>query len=119
VQQAYAHEAVLAMNEDDDEHAPGGAITVALCGSWRHEPPCPLAPHRTDARRTGPEVTIRLLFAAEPEDEDRVRVLADEALTRGWVDNPDGVRSHWQLMHSGPSDVRSDEEDQAQRLVHD
>ena len=33
--------------------APGGAITVALCGSWDHEPPCPLAPHHTRAHRSG------------------------------------------------------------------
>lgn len=105
------------MDKDADERAPGGAITVALCGSWRHDPPCPLAPHHTDPRRSGNEVTLRLLFAAEPEDEDRVRVLVDEALTQGWTDPPDGVRVHWQLVSSGPSDIRSDEEDQAQRLV--
>jgi hypothetical protein len=117
VRQAYAHEAVLAMDPDADEHAPGGAITVALCGSWRHLPPCPLAPHHTDPRRSGNEVTLRFLFAAEPEDEDRVRILVNEALSRGWADPPDGVRVHWQLVNSGPSDIHSDEEDHAQRLV--
>jgi hypothetical protein len=117
VRQAYAHEAVLAMDTGADEHAPGGAITVALCGSWRHDPPCPLAPHHTAPRRSGNEVTLRLLFAAEPEDEDRVRILVDETLALGWADPPDGVRVHWQLVNSGPSDIRSEEEDHAQRLV--
>jgi hypothetical protein len=119
VRQAYAHEALLAMDADADEHAPGGAITVALCGSWRHEPPCPLAPHHTDARREGPEVTLRMLFAAEPEDEDRVRVLVEETLTRGWTDPPDGVRVHWQLLRSERSGIREEERDHAQRLLQD
>jgi hypothetical protein len=33
------------MEPDADMRAPGAAVTVALCGHWDHEPPCPLAPH--------------------------------------------------------------------------
>jgi hypothetical protein len=46
VREVFAHEAVVEMDGDSDASAPGGAITVALCGGWAHEPPCPLAPHR-------------------------------------------------------------------------
>ena len=38
-----------------------------------HEPPCPLAPHRTDAHRSGDLVQLRVLLAAEPAAEAEVR----------------------------------------------
>jgi hypothetical protein len=115
--QAFAHDAVLTLEPGGDENAPGGAITVALCGSWTHEPPCPLAPHHTHVHRSGTEVTLRLLFAAEPADEPRVRRLVDEVLARGWGDTPDGSRSFWQLQESGPSPVEFTEQDHARRLM--
>jgi len=114
---AFAHDAVLALDDGGDERAPGGAITVALCGSWSHEPPCPLAPHHTDARRDGGEVTLRVLFAAATEDEDRVRALVDEALARGEGEDPDDVRTSWRLLRSSPSPVRTEEREHAERLL--
>ena len=115
--QTFAHDAVLALEPDGDENAPGGAITVALCGSWSHEPPCPLAPHHTRAHRSGTEVTLRLLFATGPEDEPRVRRLVQDVLSRGWGDSPDGSRTTWELIEEGPSPVTFDEEAHAQRLA--
>jgi hypothetical protein len=112
---AFAHDAVLTL--DGDERAPGGAITVALCGSWSHEPPCPLAPHHTGATRSGDDVTLRLLFAADPDDEERVRSLVEEVLARGEGEDPDGVRTTWRLVRSGPSELRPDEAEHAARLI--
>ena len=114
---AYAHAALLDLDPGGDDAAPGAAITVALCGSWSHEPPCPLAPHHTRAHRSGNEVTLRLLFAADPDDESRVRALIEEALARGWGDGPDGARTSWQLVWAAPSEVRPGEEDHARRLM--
>jgi hypothetical protein len=114
---AFAHDAVVVLDPDGDDRAPGGAITVALCGSWSHEPPCPLAPHHTDVQRTGQEATLRVLFAAEPEDEARVRELIDAALTRGEGEDPDGVRTSWRLLSSAPSPVQREERDHAERLA--
>ena len=114
---AFAHDAVLALDPDGDDCAPGGAITVALCGSWSHEPPCPLAPHHTEASRDGDEVTLRVRFAAAPEDEQRVRTLVDEALARGEGEDPDGNRTTWRLITAGPTPVRPDERDHAERLT--
>jgi hypothetical protein len=116
VRQAFAHDAVLLLEEGGDERAPGGAITVALCGSVSHEPPCPLAPHHTRVHRTEDGLALRLLFAAEPADEPRVRALVEEALSRGWGDSPDG-RTTWDLVESGPSAVEDAEEAHAQRLI--
>ncbi len=51
MRQVYAHDALVKMNPRDDPDAIGAAVTVALCGDWRHEPPCPLAPHPYRAKR--------------------------------------------------------------------
>ncbi|MGZ4541033.1 MAG: hypothetical protein ACXVX8_17630 [Blastococcus sp.] len=115
--ETFAHDAVLTMAADGDERAPGGAITVALCGSWTHDPPCPLAPHHTSAERIGDEVVLRVLFAAAPQDEPRVRRLLDEALVSGSADGPDDTRTSWRLVRSAASAVREDERDHAQRLT--
>ena len=115
--QAFAHDAVLRMDPDGDDRAPGGAVTLALCGSWAHEPPCPLAPHHTRAERTGAELTLRVLFAATPADEPSVRWLIEWALETGWGDDPGGVRTTWRLVRSGPSPLRDDELAHAQRLT--
>jgi hypothetical protein len=117
MRKAFAHDAVLVLTDGGDECAPGGAITLALCGSWSHEPPCPLAPHHTRVRRVGGELTVRLLFAAEPADEARVRTLVEEVLARGWGDSSEGSRTTWNLLECGPSPVSGEEEAHAERLV--
>ena len=104
----FAHDAVLAMAPSGDDRAPGGAITVALCGSWEHEPPCPLAPHHTHVERAGDEVRLRILFASEPDDERRVRELIDGALARA---------DAWRLVSSGASPVQPAEAGHAERLT--
>jgi hypothetical protein len=106
--QAYAHDAVLELDDGADDRAPGGAITVALCGRWEHEPPCPLAPHHTAVTRSGPEVALRVVFAAAPADEVRVRSLVEDALAHG---------EGWRLVRSTPSSVRPEEHDHAARLL--
>jgi hypothetical protein len=112
-----AFDAVLAMDRSQDVSAPGGAITVALCGSWDHQPPCPLAPHHTRAERTGEEVRLRILFAAEADDQQRVRDLIVGALARGSGDTPDGTGARWRLLSSAASDVQPAEQDHAARLA--
>jgi hypothetical protein len=114
---AFAHDALLVLDPHGDERAPGGAVTRALCGSWSHEPPCPLAPHHTRADRAGAEIVLRILFAATPADEERVRRLIHEALDTGWGDDPGGVRTTWHLVRSEASPLRDDELAHAQRLT--
>ena len=77
----------------------------------------PLAPHHTDAVRDGGEVTLHVLFAAAPHDEARARARIEEALARGQGEDPDGVRTSWRLLRSGPSPVRPEERDHAERLT--
>jgi len=115
--QAFAHDAAVLMAADGDERAPGGAVTVELCGGWDHAPPCPLAPHHTHAERYGGEVRLRVLFATEVERETEVRARIRRALERGAGVDPDGGETTWTHLSDGPSEVTEDERDHAARLA--
>jgi hypothetical protein len=117
MRQAYAHDAVLDMVRSADPRAPGAAITVALCGHWDHQPPCPLAPHHTAADRVGDEVRLRILFATEPDQENLVRQRIDTALSGGELRGPDDVTTHWRLRGSRPGEVTPAEADHVGRLT--
>jgi hypothetical protein len=117
MRQAYVHEAVLVMRPGADLRAPGAAITVALCGHWEHQPPCPLAAHHTRAERDGDRVLVRTLFATEPDTEQLVRDRIDLALSEGRLLGEDAVVTDWRLHGSGRSDVTAEEADHAGRLT--
>ncbi|GHH80207.1 hypothetical protein [Promicromonospora soli] len=117
MRQAFAHEAVVAMEADGDIRALGAAITVALCGHWEHDPPCPLAPHHTAAERFGAKIRLRVLFATDPAAEADVRGRIEGALARTGLNGPDGVTTRWQVHSARPSPVREDEAEHAERLV--
>jgi hypothetical protein len=117
MRQAFAHIAELSMPTDDDGAAVGAAITVALCGHWEHEPPCPLAPHHSHADREGTTVRVRTLFAAEPDQEPEVRRLIEQALRGGEQRRPDGSITRWQLRRSEAAEVSPDELAHAERLI--
>jgi hypothetical protein len=114
---AYAHDAVVTMQPGCSPNALGGAITVALCGHWDHQPPCPLAPHYVTALPDGETVAVRILFATEPANERRVRSLIGEALAAGQLTGPDGGVATWQLSSATPGNVRPDEQDHAAGLI--
>jgi hypothetical protein len=114
---AFAHDAVVAMQDDDSPNALGGAITMALCGGWDHSPPCPLAPHYVSNTAEGETVTLRVVFATEPSNERRVRDLIGEALAAGQLTVPDGGVAHWELRSASPGSLRADEEDLAAGLI--
>lgn len=117
MRQAFAHEAVVRLDGEGDPRALGAVITVGLCGSWDHEPPCPLAPHHTGVQRAGPDLRLRVLFAAEPADEATVRQRIDAALAASTLVGPEGRTSRWQVERTGPSVVRLDEARHVERLV--
>ncbi|WP_045731938.1 hypothetical protein [Pseudarthrobacter chlorophenolicus] len=127
---AYVHAASLRLDYDGDTGAPGAAITVALCGQWEHPPPCPLAAHHTDVQRTaarqngaqsgahqnGMTLTLRTVFAAEPEQEGEVRRRIRVALSRGSQAGPDGTTSHWTLLADEAGELTAAERLSAERL---
>lgn len=117
MRQAFVHDAVVTMEPGGDVRAPGAAITVALCGHWDHEPPCPLAPHSTGAQRSGDQVRLRVLFAAEPTAEAEVRRRIEAALSHGSLTGADGVTTGWQLRSTQPGLLRNDEAQHAEQLT--
>jgi hypothetical protein len=117
VRKAFAHDAVVRLAPGGNDGAPGAAITLALCGHWEHEPPCPLAPHHTRAEPAGDELRLRILFAVEPEREDEVRQRIDGALASPQLVGPDGGVTTWELRGTQRGDVLKAELDHAGRLM--
>lgn len=117
MRRAFAHEALVRMDVDADIRAPGAAVSAELCGHWDHEPSCPVAPHHTEADRTGTDVHLRILFAADVEREDVVRATIDRALASGRQRDPDGASTSWQVLGGRPSKVSDTEADHAVRLT--
>ncbi|MFJ1706389.1 hypothetical protein [Kitasatospora sp. NPDC088346] len=113
----FAHDAVVELEPGADPRAPGAAVTVALCGGWEHEPPCPLAPHFTSAEPAGSRLRVRVLFAADPADEAEARARIGAGLRRGALTGPDGRASRWRLVTDSPGDVRADEAEHGARLA--
>jgi hypothetical protein len=117
VREAYVHAAILVLDPEADERAPGASVTVALCGHWDHEPPCPLSPHHVHADRTGDELRLRVVFATEPENEAEVRRRIEHVLSGQWP-LPEGFTTLWRLEASWPEEVSRDERGHAERLLH-
>jgi hypothetical protein len=59
---------------------------------------------------------VRILFAAEPDQEDEVRRLIERALS-GRLKFPDGFATAWQLRASWPSEISAEEMGHAARLT--
>jgi hypothetical protein len=120
VRETHAHEARLELDPDGDERAPGAAVTVALCGHWDHDPPCPV-PHRSDVvARDGDRLTVRVLFACPPSDTDGVRAAVTAALTAGElpVPTPDGgAPTRWRVIDHQPTALTEGELPLAARLA--
>lgn len=79
-----------------DDRAPGGAVTMALCGSWDHEGECRW-PHETSATWEERRGKVRVVFVADEAEEAEVRALVDGALSGGACVGPDGKRSQWEV----------------------
>jgi len=77
-----------------DERAPGGAVTVALCGHWQHDGPCRW-PHHTSALRDGEVLILEVEVTCDAVDENEVRRLVNGAVTSGVQMGPDGNVSRW------------------------
>jgi hypothetical protein len=113
----YVHAASLRMDDDADAGAPGAAITLELCGSWDHEPPCPLAPHHTSQGRKGRDVELRIVFATEPGQEAEVRARINKALESGALTGPDGTITSWSLLGTSADVLSGAELEHAKRMA--
>ena len=117
--EAFLHLARLVLDADADPSAPGGAVTLALCGAWEHPPPGTW-PHHTEAIQRPEDagcLDLRTIFVADPAEEWVVRQQISEALARGQVSRPDGSLSSWHLQGSGPGSLQDAESARAARLA--
>jgi hypothetical protein len=113
----FVHEAVLAVSGNSDDAAPGAAVTLELCGSIEHPPPCPLAPHNTRAEQTGETLRVRVVFATQPENEEQVRKRIEKALRTGSVTRPDGTEARWDFLEGTAATLSPSEAALADRLA--
>lgn len=101
--------AILLLEPGADPAAPGGAVTLALCGSWDHSGACRW-PHHTSAEWDERQGRVRVVFVADEEDEKHVRALIDRALASGECVGPDGKASRWETTgHSAGILSKSEE----------
>ena len=111
----FTHCAKVILEPGSDERAPGGAVTIALCGSWDHEGACRW-PHHTAATWDGLQGDLRVVFAAHGNEEEMVRSLIEHGLARGECVGPDAKLSRWSLMESGAGIPTDDEDVLAERI---
>jgi len=105
--QAYVYEATLDLASGADPRAPGGAVTVALCGHWDHEGPCRW-PHNSEIDTDATPARLRTVFACAPDEVDDVHAAIDDA-----------VRSadEWNVLASSRREPHGDEVDLGHRLA--
>lgn len=98
-EESYSHrfDYRIRLASGSDDRAPGGAVTVALCGHWNHEGPCRW-PHHSTITPDG-EGLHRLVveFDASQEEVETVKAKIDAALTNGQLTGPDGHHSVWNI----------------------
>jgi hypothetical protein len=118
MRQVHVQVADVRLDRGSDTRALGGAVTLALCGTWEHEPPCPLAAHHTGvtAIEDG-RLHIRVVFACEPDAEEQVRTLIAGALAEGSQQTPEGELVRWRLTGYGAGELREDEVALGERLL--
>jgi hypothetical protein len=102
--EAFVVEASLDLDPACDPRAPGGAVTVELCGHWDHEGPCRW-PHNSALDDTG---TFRTLFVASSSEAPTVAGRIEHVLRAG---------PQWQVTRIIERAVSEDERELASRLL--
>jgi len=85
----------ILLEPGSDKRAPGGAVTVALCGHWDHDGPCRWPHHSTITSDLGGHHRLIIEFDAQEDEKDMVRAKIDTAVIHGQLTGPDGVVSTW------------------------
>ena len=73
MRQAYAPEAIPALDLGSRRESPRGCRHAGVVPTLAHEPPCPLSRTTSTSQRVEDELHIRVLFATEPENDPEVR----------------------------------------------
>jgi len=110
----YVQVAVVDIAQGGDHEAPGGRVTVELCGHWEHDGACRW-PHHTAVEVLAPDqFAVRTVFAATAEDEPSVRAQIVAALMAGRGDGPSG-ETRWVVVSESRGEPTVVEHDFAAR----
>jgi len=96
----YAHQMTfnLSLSGARDSRAPGGAVTVALCGHWDHEGACRW-PHLSTIEESNDGLhRLTVQFNALDEELDEVESKIQAALASGHLVGPDGRETTWRTL---------------------
>jgi hypothetical protein len=116
MRQAFVHEAGLELGSNADDRAPGGAVTMMLCGHWEHEGACRW-PHHTSIQHESPSrVIVRTVFASPSDEENFVRDRITAALNTGRLDRPSGPTT-WTLVRDRAAALLAEEQPLAATLA--
>ena len=96
----HRYECIIELAADADERAPGGAVTVALCGHWDHEGPCRWPHYSTLEPRADGLSKLVVDFNAVPQDVERVRAKIKAGVETGQLVGPDGRLSKWRIYQT-------------------
>jgi hypothetical protein len=102
--EAFVLEASLALDPACDPRAPGGAVTVELCGHWEHEGPCRW-PHNSALDDTG---IFRTVFVAERREARTIARRIEHALRSA---------TDWDVTHVTERSVNDHERELADNLL--
>ena len=80
-----------------DERAPGGAVTVALCGHWDHDGPCRWPHFSSIIPEIGGHHRLVVEFDAQEHEIETVRAKIDAAVMHGQLTGTDGVVAVWAI----------------------
>jgi hypothetical protein len=100
------HQADITFAPGADARAPGGAVTIALCGSWDHEGSCRW-PHQTSVEVSTTPATVRVVYVVDDEELGHVRRMIESALTSG---------DDWDTLAIGEATLTADETTLTRRL---
>jgi hypothetical protein len=105
----FAIDAVLAMHADADPRAPGGEVTVALCGHWEHDGPCRW-PHnsRLDTDTGAEAAHLRAVVVAADDEHEEIGRKVEAALR---------ADSRWIVLQFATGAIADGERDLAARLA--
>ena len=88
----------LSLSGARDSRAPGGAVTVALCGHWDHEGECRW-PHLSTIEESNDGLHhLTVQFNALDEELDEVESKIQAALASGHLVGPDGRETTWKIL---------------------
>ena len=104
---AIAIEAELDLAPGTDPRAPGGAVTIGLCGGWDHEGPCRW-PHNSRVDTSVNPAVLHVVVATDDEDMGEILTRVETGLDRD---------ERWSLLRCAIRCLRADEQDLGERLV--